>query len=272
VVKTGTAVKLVNREQNSLVLADNTVLTYDYLLGCDGVYSAVAKSLYGNSYPIKQTLFCLETVLPIAVYPSQITEPEIHFGYVRWGYVWVFPKGDNLTVGLGGIPRHNDNLTKLFRAFIQDRFGDIQDYRIQGHHLPFGAFRPVPGLGNILLCGDAAGFVDPITGEGIAYALESGHLAAQAIIEKQSNHYSDPVGKIYCKSCLPIQQAISQANKLKWLIFPKISEKLFIKALTRSSRIPKRYIDLFSGELSYLEFTDFLKRKAGEAIRHKLRM
>src|SRR6266511_5612478 len=51
---------------------------------------------------------------------------------------------------------------------------------LRAHHLPFSPSRPVPGSGRVLLCGDAASMVNPLSGEGIYYALLSGRLAARA--------------------------------------------------------------------------------------------
>ena len=63
-----------------------------------------------------------------------------------------------------------------FEVFLKNRFGHVPPAKIKGHFIPFGDFRRSPGKGNILLCGDAAGLVEPITGEGIAFAMLSGFL------------------------------------------------------------------------------------------------
>ena len=47
---------------------------------------------------------------------------------------------------------------------------------------PFSSFRPPPGRGRVLLAGDAASLVNPLSGEGIYYALASGRLAARAAL------------------------------------------------------------------------------------------
>ncbi|PIV88142.1 MAG: geranylgeranyl reductase, partial [Hydrogenophilales bacterium CG17_big_fil_post_rev_8_21_14_2_50_63_12] len=83
----------------------------------------------------------------------------------------------------GGLHAKNPALKKVFHGFLAARFGSVPEGRIKGHYLPFGDYRKVPGRRNVLLCGDAAGLVDPITGEGIAFAMLSGLYAAEAIIE-----------------------------------------------------------------------------------------
>src|SRR4030095_17212947 len=53
---------------------------------------------------------------------------------------------------------------------------------LRAHHLPFSTWRPPPGRGRVLLAGDAASLVNPLSGEGIYYALASGRLAARAAL------------------------------------------------------------------------------------------
>jgi flavin-dependent dehydrogenase len=61
---------------------------------------------------------------------------------------------------------------------------------LRAHHLPLSTGRPRPGAGRVLLAGDAASLINPLTGEGIYYALLSGRLAAQAALQAPA----DPLG------------------------------------------------------------------------------
>jgi len=105
----------------------------------------------------------------------------LDYGLPR-GYAWVFPKGDRLNVGLTSYdPRLAPRLRDLLERFVQTagvRFHAAP--RAVGHRIPTWG----PGLplerGRVLLAGDAAGLADPFFGEGIAYALLSGRLAARA--------------------------------------------------------------------------------------------
>jgi geranylgeranyl reductase family protein len=105
------------------------------------------------------------------------------FGVVRSGYAWVFPKGDHLSAGAlttrpGGV-RLQDAVAGYLAGL------GIQPIGIErhGHRIPV---QPRPGplaRGRVLLTGDAAGLADPLTLEGISFALESGRLAASSVLD-----------------------------------------------------------------------------------------
>src|SRR5205814_2514672 len=107
----------------------------------------------------------------------------LEFGVVPGGYGWIFPKGDHVNVGVGGWgsigPRARDHLRVLCERHGIDP-GDVTD--IRGHRLPMR--RPGTRLarGNALLVGDAAGLVDPVSGDGMYEAFVSARLAAEAIL------------------------------------------------------------------------------------------
>lgn len=115
-------------------------------------------------------------------------------GELMAGYGWVFPVGDgtvNLGVGLvTTYGRWRDvNLTQLQRSFVEmlpkshgvSHEGQTEKY--QSGRLPMGGSVTKPYGDGFLIIGDAAGMVNPFNGEGIAYALETGKLAAGLISE-----------------------------------------------------------------------------------------
>ncbi len=193
----GNAVKSINIKDNSIALGNGTLLTYDYLIGADGVNSIVARTLFGKSFDKSTIAYALEIEIPINDKYKRIDDPEIYFGVVRWGYGWVFPKKDTLTTGIGGLHEKNEDIKKEFLDFLKMRFGEVPEVKIKGNYLPFGNYREQPGGNNILLCGDAAGLVDPITGEGIAFAMQSGHFAALSIIDVLKKNTSMTVLDLY---------------------------------------------------------------------------
>lgn len=110
------------------------------------------------------------------------TFPEIYFDALYGGYGWVFPQGDTFSVGIGTFTRHPARARSIFRSFLS-RCGFPPDAPARGHVIPAGGFRRTIRRSRVLLAGDAAGFVDPFSGEGIAYALQSGRLAGQAVAD-----------------------------------------------------------------------------------------
>lgn len=108
------------------------------------------------------------------------------------GYGWVFGMGDGTSnVGLGILDssaafRHIDfrDLLRRWAASMPKDFGFVEENRTQpvrGAALPMGFNRQPHYTRGLLLVGDAGGMVNPFNGEGIAYAMESGELAAEVI-------------------------------------------------------------------------------------------
>jgi geranylgeranyl reductase family protein len=104
------------------------------------------------------------------------------FGSVPGGYGWIFAKGDHVNVGVGGWlsegPRLREHLERLRAAH---GVGELRDVR--GHRLPMR--RGLGGLvrGRLAAIGDAAGLVDPLSGDGMYEAFLSARLAAEAALD-----------------------------------------------------------------------------------------
>jgi flavin-dependent dehydrogenase len=110
---------------------------------------------------------------------------DIHFGIGGMGYGWVFPHGDYYSIGIGGLASTLRSPRETMAGFLSDRGFDPHQ-RTTGHVIPVGGVRRKLGSSRILLAGDAAGFLDSFTGEGIAYAIRSGQIAAEVIHEALS--------------------------------------------------------------------------------------
>jgi menaquinone-9 beta-reductase len=110
------------------------------------------------------------------------------------GYGWIFPVGDgvlNVGTGLLNTTSHfkEVSIRRMLDAFVQ-RFPEdwgLTEENAEGPvlsgPLPMGMNRRPLAMPGLLLAGDAGGIVNPFTGEGIAYAMESGELAAEMVHE-----------------------------------------------------------------------------------------
>lgn len=121
----------------------------------------------------------------LAMFPLQATTPELYFCPDLKGYGWCFRKGNFVNIGLGredphGLPRHVD---AFLRFLAVTRGLAFERTLLHGHaYLLCGSSpRPLSGDG-FLLVGDAAGLAGAQSGEGIRPAVESGILAAEAIL------------------------------------------------------------------------------------------
>ncbi len=140
----------------------------------------------------------------------------------------------------------------------------------KGHFIPFGAFRKQPGQGPVLLAGDAAGLVDPITGEGIAFAMKSGQLAALAAAQSLAASQPEKALTIYRKALKPLHRSLRWANRLRPLLFHPSFERLFRTAFRNSHSMKRAYMELLDGERDYPELIWTLLKRNPSALRRGL--
>jgi menaquinone-9 beta-reductase len=241
-------------------LTNGATIRGDFIIGADGVSSIVAKNL-GFSAKKRKLAAGLEIEFPRQGNMADLSLPEIYFGFVHWGYSWVIPKKNTLTIGIAGLPQKNHSLKESFQTFLKQVCSHIPDIQWKGHPIPFCNFMLQPGRANILLAGDAAGFVEPVTGEGISFAMQSASYAAHAILD--AAYSGDPKSALghYKRRYAPLARFLEQAKWMRYLVFSGLSEKIFIKALQRSQSMIHRYMDLAADEMSYADYSKFLIKK-----------
>jgi len=153
--------------------------------GADGVNSSVAKAL---DLKIKHDVMmaiegevCPEDMGMLEKFRNSI---DLDFGVIPGGYGWVFPKKDHLSIGVGSSIRGLRDWKGYFRSYLELKgiIPESMKYPVRGRLIPIN-----PHKGNILsnerglVAGDAAGFTDPMTGEGIFYAVRQAAIASQVI-------------------------------------------------------------------------------------------
>jgi geranylgeranyl reductase family protein len=100
------------------------------------------------------------------------------------GYGWVFPKGDHVNVGVGGWGSEGPRLRERLRELCAEHGIDPEKVTgLRGHRLPLRRPETRLARGHALLVGDAAGFVDPVSGDGLYEAFVSARLAAAAVMD-----------------------------------------------------------------------------------------
>lgn len=107
---------------------------------------------------------------------------DLHFGVAPGGYGWIFPHEGYYSVGIVGTAEHLKYPKMVMQNFLQAN-GFSGEFQIRSHVIPVGGIKRKTVRSRILLSGDAAGFVDAFIGEGIAYAIRSGQLAAETVAE-----------------------------------------------------------------------------------------
>ncbi|KIN64033.1 Geranylgeranyl reductase [Sulfitobacter noctilucicola] len=246
----GQRIQSYDLAHGGVTLADGRTIAGQVVIGADGVNSGVAKALFGAAYDRRNIGFALETEVPKEAGRDQ-GPVRIDLSAAVWGYGWSFPKTHTTTVGIGGLQRYNPALKTAMNGYLEQLGHDPAALKIRGHFIPFGYFRKTPGRDAVLLCGDAAGLVDPVTGEGIAFAIESGSLAAQSAAE--ALHAKDPASATlhYAKSLSTIHRAITIARMIRPIMFSKHLKGPFARAFAGSTTLKNEYMRLLGGEIEY---------------------
>lgn len=149
------------------------------VIGADGAESIVRRHTSARAARDGTTAIALRGYAPAAHWPAR--EQLLTMTTSHWpAYAWVFPIGNGLAnVGYGELLQS----TVPTRAHLVDRLHtllpEVESVQLRGHRLPLSTGRPDFGQGPVLLTGDAASLINPLTGEGIYYAVLSGALAGR---------------------------------------------------------------------------------------------
>ena len=155
-----------------------------FVVAADGVHSPTAKALGWSDLPSLAPALEYEVHLPAEDLARFSQRPRFDFNSIDAGYAWVFPKRDHLSVGIMSTRRTCPDLPlKLMDYLARLGITRIEKMAKHGYLIPLAPRREPLARGRVLLAGDAAGLVDPVTAEGISHALLSGQLAARALAE-----------------------------------------------------------------------------------------
>ncbi len=207
-----------------------------------------------------------DTMTALGYYvPGEQTRIDIQFLPKLEGYIWIFPRCGHLSVGICGKGEPAGTLRKRLERFMQDRGLSFQGARFYSHLLPslHSASWQTNRVGGEgwLAVGDAAGLVDPITGEGLYYALRSADLAARALLSDVSslaekvNQYRRSLQKDFA-SDLEFGSRLAKRVFHGRFLLRSVPARM-VQFTRRSPRFSTIMQDLFAGRQSYRE----LKRR-----------
>jgi geranylgeranyl reductase family protein len=177
---------------------------------------------------------------------------DFYFDAAETGYGWVFPHRGYYSVGIGGQASRLEGLRGTMQNFLK-KTGFQGNYRLHGHKIPMGGISWRIASPRVLLAGDSAGFVDPFTGEGIYYALRSGQIAAQAVLE----HDPANVSKAYEAMCKKdFGEDLSYAL---WMLRSLDAHReIFFNALIQNEDVLNSYLEITAAKKTYKEFAEWL--------------
>jgi geranylgeranyl reductase family protein len=248
----GDAVRDISINGRVEVRTDSDSYAGSVLIGADG-----ANGLVGRTAGLRldyEEAIALEGNVPFS---PDIPEDwrdvvALDLGGMAGGYGWVFPKCDHLNVGVGAWKYAGftlrPKLSELARRF---HFDDDQLENLRGHHLPVR----IPGTpiarGLVALAGDAAGLVDPLSGEGIHMAFASGRLAADHAMRVLSGEAPDMVGYQAAVDA-ELQPELTVSRQLQELF--NFAPPPYLAVMRRSEMFWRFFCHLIRGEMTYLDF------------------
>jgi geranylgeranyl reductase len=169
--------EVVKIDKQSVFLRNGQRLFFKHLIGADGSNSIVRRFLGLKSKKVIAGIHYLIT-------GSKFDEMEAFFDFKKFGpgYIWIFPRGEVVSVGVAINPKFSDSdkVKMEFDNWCQERGIDIKKYKFESALINYD-YQGVE-FGNIFLAGDAAGLANGVTGEGIYAAILSGREAANKII------------------------------------------------------------------------------------------
>jgi digeranylgeranylglycerophospholipid reductase len=279
-VRSKERVKKLKVGQDYVELLASEKLQTKMLVGADGANSLI-KNLLNPTENRSSLGFCVQYLMSMK--PELIDERfgrrnEFYYGgdVSPFGYAWIFPKRDCIAVGVGALlSKVEENLKNYLENFVNKH--PIASKKLEGAEvIRFdAALVPLSGLTSkiysdrIVLLGDAAGTVSPITGEGMYYSMRSGEIAAEVINNAfQKSNFGEKVLSDYEKK---LKKQIG--GELKWGVW---LQNYFLKGqssnvgsgIMSDKSMQKLVGDLLLGRKSY---TQILVRAAPYWIKSKIK-
>ena len=198
-------------------------------------------------------------ITPEGAFPDEWgTSMGFDFGSLAGGYGWVFPKRDHLNIGVGGWKHVGPKLRSNLDQLVSSHGFDPTDlWGVRGHHLPIRQRGSKLVDGNTLLVGDAAGVLDPLTGEGIYGAVWTGKAAASTI----EGYLDGRTGSLDCYR-QQVQSRLSPELTVGGQLHDvfHVCPGLFVGLERCASVLWPPFERMLRGEASYVSFTHGLGR------------
>ena len=208
--------------------SDGKKISYKYLVGADGANSIVRRH-------INDKKICMGTCIENSISKDSLDKElknmpadgiNVIFHKGLTGFNWIFENRDDLVIGGGGINISIEELCNKIKLFFKTKLK-------QGAMVPYGELPSIRAKKDVFLIGDAAGYVDPIFGEGLSHAI----LAGQKIMEIiKDNLGIRGYKRKFKKECNMVKYgALTQK-----ILFSKFGMSIFIKTVKNHPNLTAR--------------------------------
>ena len=224
-----------------------------------------------------------DTMMALGYYvPVERDAIDLQFFRGFEGYIWVFPRRDHLSVGIGGKGEQSQVMRARLETWMAEHGLPLRGSTFFAHVIP-SLEKPswrsnrVAGDGWMAV-GDAGGLVDPVTGEGLYYALRSADLAAEALLagaggpEQWAGAYRERLRHEFTED-LEAGARLARRLFLTDFLSAPCSQRM-VQFMRRSPTLLSVVQDLFAGTQGYLDLKQRLKdnvrKVAWEVVAHTL--
>ncbi|MBL8054893.1 MAG: geranylgeranyl reductase family protein [Nitrospira sp.] len=236
------------------VTTDKGAMMAKFLVAADGALSPIARKVGMVDGRVLIPALEYEVMIPQERLDRFRGVARFDFGILPHGYAWAFPKRQHLSIGILSMVQRERELKRTIMQYLDLLgCGDLTQIERHGFVIPIRP-RTGPFMKNrVLLVGDAAGFADPVTGEGISCALRSGQLAAQSLID--GNLEEEAVQGKYTRSVTESLMPELRAGRLLARLlydFPRLRSWAFLR---QGQRLSEAVTDVMAGTRTYSDLT-----------------
>lgn len=250
------AVKAVDNGQSvKVTLADGRAFEGKVLVGADGSSGFVGRELFGLDPKEAAVSITAEAPLPRGArgYSEKLF---IDFGSVPYGYGWIFPKENYLSVGIAGDAcKVGGRIKDYFNEFVttHEALKGLDMTRKMGWTVPIYYDGAAPSVkGRVIVIGDTGHLVDPFLGEGIYYAIRTAKSAASVIIDNIGGARELWAYQEWLER--EIHPEFKAAGKLSDLVYNH--PRLWYSILEKDPDIMLKFYDVIRGEANCASFYD----------------
>jgi flavin-dependent dehydrogenase len=259
------------RERGWLLRTQAGIAEADFCIVATGARNSLRE--VGTEWSAGDTMSALGYYVPVSR-----DEIDIQFLPHLEGYIWVFPRCGHLSVGICGKGEPAQALRARLERYMDERAIPWRGAEFYSHMLPSLASpawkkNRLAGDG-WLAVGDAGGLVDPITGEGLYYAMRSGDLASRVVLDdahgiaEKGAAYRTVIAREFGLD-LEFASTLARRVFLGSFLFNSVPARM-VQFIRRSPRFRTLMQDLFAGTQPYLELRSRVLRNLNGSLQEIL--